>query len=448
MSATPRFIIPAIARPFDVQVTLPGSKSIALRQLAMSALTSGTSIVRGIPECDDTAAMLDCLAALGCTVAPAEITGSSPADALTREDAFAVTGPMNLTDDVTLEARMSGASTRLLLGLAAIRSGRTQIDGHSSLRVRTNAPLYEVLSRYGCTVESEDGGLPVTVQGPLKIGAGQNEPLRIDGSLSSQYITALLVVAPLFGGTQRIEISGDLVSRPYIDITLSEMRKRGAQAGWKSARVLEITPEPYRNGEFTVEGDATAATYFSALATLHGGSITLDNIGTSTHQGDYGFMEVMASIGAEVDASDHATTIRGRGLLPLEPIDMTTMPDAALTLIAMGPLLPSGASINGLSSLHHKECDRLLCPVAEFKEMGITVAATEDSIQIEPIAADQIRPHTLNTYHDHRMAMAFSLLGSVTGHLGVDDPAVVNKTFPAYWEAYARLVENGPEVSR
>lgn len=373
--------------------------------------------------------MLDCLAALGCAVETLD-------DGSTRVD-----GPMDMQSDVSLNARMSGASTRLLLGLAALRSGCTEIDGHSSLRVRTNAPLYEVLRRYGCRVDSEDGGLPVSIQGPIKIGAGQNEPMIIDGSLSSQYITALLIVAPLFGGTQRIEISGDLVSRPYIDISLNEMRKRGANASWKSRRVLEIASNPYRSGTYQVEGDATAATYFAGLATLHGAEVTLDNLGTSTRQGDYEFMQIMASLGAELEAQKNTTTIKGKGLTPLAPIDMTEMPDAALTLIAMGPMLPSGVSISGLSSLHHKECDRLLCPVEEFTAMGIRARPTHDTIEIDPIPVQDVLPHTLNTYHDHRMAMAFSLLGSFTGRLGIDDAAVVNKTYPAYWDAYSRLIE-------
>lgn len=425
MSAEP-FVIPRITTPFDVALALPGSKSIALRQMAIAALTSGESIITGVPPCDDTDAMLDCLRALGVTVAH-------------EDGAFRVTGPMAFEGNVELDARMSGASTRLLIGLAALRSGRTLIDGHHSLRVRTNEPLYELLRRHGCQVTGQ-AGLPVTIVGPLGVGAGQNAPLVIDGGLSSQYTTALLLIAPLLGGTQRIEITGKLVSRPYIDITLNEMRKRGAVAAWKNERVLEVAPQPYTTGSFDVEGDATAASYFAGLATLHGGRVTLTNLGEQTRQGDYAFNDVMERLGASVTRSAGETVIKGGVLRGLDGIDMTAMPDAGLTLIAMAPLLPNPLTITGLSTLKHKECDRLECPAAEFAKMGIPAQTTADSITVTPTAAVNMTAHELTTYHDHRMAMAFSLLGSVTGTMAVDDPAVVGKTFPGYWEAYARLL--------
>ncbi len=422
MSSSP-YLVPRITRPFDAHITLPGSKSIALRQLAIAALTDGCTVLHGVPPCDDTDAMLDCLGALGVQV------HAQP------DQSLQVQGPMQLDGEVHLNPRMSGASTRLLIGLAALRRGPTHIDGHGSLRVRTNAPLYEVLRRHGCRVDDHQGGLPVTLQGPITNASH----LQIDGSLSSQYITALLVIAPLLAEPDKpvhIELSSQVVSRPYIDITLTEMAKRGADAAWRGGETLVVQAGAYQPGEYRVEGDATAATYFTALATLHSGRVTLDNLGHGTHQGDYGFCRIMESLGAQVTSSDDSTTVQGPGnLKPLPSQDMTTMPDAALTLIALSPLLPDGAHITGLSSLHHKECDRLKSPAAEFVPMGISAQTTHDSIRVQPLDGS-MHSHVLTTYHDHRMAMAFSILGSVSGNLSIDDKAVVDKTFPAYWQAY------------
>ena len=419
------FHVPKIEQAFRVTMVLPGSKSIALRQLAISALSNGCSTVLGLPACDDIDAMLDCLAALGVT-----LQGDY--------QKMVVTGPINTTDDIHLNARMSGASTRLLIGLASLRQGRTTIDGHSSLRTRTNTALLDVLRQHHCQVESDQGGLPLTIQGPIQASTD----LFIDGSLSSQYITALMLIAPVIAqdGPLTIHITGELVSRPYIDITLHEMTKRGARAKWVGTQQLEIQPGSYSAGAVGVEGDATAATYFAALATLHGGTVQLDNLGTDTKQGDYGFIKVMQQLGAQVNHTATQTTIQGpRQLKPINNIDMTTMPDAALTLIGMGTQLPNGITITGLSTLQHKECNRLLCPAEQYQQMGVQVETTTDSICIPAVDAADIQTHTLATYHDHRMAMAFSTLGSITGRLGIDDPDVVGKTYPNYWQDFEKL---------
>jgi 3-phosphoshikimate 1-carboxyvinyltransferase len=202
---------------------------------------------------------------------------------------------------------------------------------------------------------------------------------------------------------------------------------------------LEVKRSPVQSGKFSVEGDATAATYFAALATLHQGEITLANLGANTMQGDYAFCDIMAELGATVTKGE-STTIHGPKQLGALPcIDMTKMPDAALTLIAMAPLLPSVTTLSGLSSLHHKECDRLECSAAELRALGVEVVTSPDSITITPLAPTDMRRHTLKTYHDHRMAMAFSLIGSKSETLSVDDKSVVEKTYPDYWEDYAAL---------
>jgi 3-phosphoshikimate 1-carboxyvinyltransferase len=428
MTSHQPFTVAKLPRGFDATVTLPGSKSIALRQLAISALVEGVSHVQGVPQCDDTDAMIECLQALGVAIE-------------TTERGLKITGPMDFGDrPINLDARMSGASTRLLIALAALRQGVTRIDGHPSLRARTNQPLFDVLSAHGCQITNDGSGLPVEIQGPMR----GEKALIIDGSLSSQYITALMVIAPILAKNQgaqeqHIVIQGDLVSRPYLDITLNEMRKRAVTGHWTQSSQLSIPAQTYQGGDYLVEGDASAASYFSALATLHGGSVTLTNLDASSVQGDYAFGEVMEALGAQVERQGMTRITGPATLTALDRIDMQDMPDVALTLIAMAPLLPSPIEITGLQSLHHKECDRLECPAKELTAMGVSLSTTQSSIRIEPLKDKQPQAHLLTTYHDHRMAMAFATIGSAYGGLTVDDKSVVNKTYPNFWTDYALL---------
>ncbi|MEM7079926.1 MAG: 3-phosphoshikimate 1-carboxyvinyltransferase [Pseudomonadota bacterium] len=418
--------IPTIRKPFVASIELPGSKSIALRQLAMAALTHGHSTISGVPECDDILAMLDCLRALGVQI---DYDGRT----------VSAVGPMDLHGDVALNLRMSGASTRLVLALAALRHGTTKLDGHASLRARPHAPLLEVLRAHGCQVEDANGCLPATIRGPFEAPPS----LTIDGSISSQYITALLTSAPWFmrEDTQQIIIAGDLVSKPYLDITLNEMAKRGISATWLDERTFQVNSGGYASGEFEVEGDATAASYFIALATLHGGQVTLENLGERSKQGDYAFLNIAEQLGASVERQAHSTVITGpTQLTPLAEVDMESMPDAALTLIAMAPLLPTGARITGLSTLKHKECDRLVCSSTELSKLGVKHSVDDQSITIETADAQALQAIELNTYDDHRMAMAFSTLASRVGNMRVDDLQVVAKTYPNYWQDYRKLI--------
>ena len=425
---TTSYQIPPLTKRFDTQVTLPGSKSIALRQLAMSALVNGKTTLRGIPECDDIDAMIECLGNLGAKIQQ-------------RNNELEISGPIDLSDKtVSINARMSGASTRILIGMAALRKGLTRIDGHESLRKRTNEPLLNALEQMGCYVKRERGGLPVEIKGPV-----MSPGFEIAGNISSQYVTALLLISPFVNREKSvvINITGDLVSKPYIDITVNEMRKRGLRIGWSGSRHLVVESGSYSDGEYSIEGDATAASYFSAIATIHNSSVNFPNLGSNTVQGDYFFFEVMEQLGAKVEREDQSTNVSGSIQLEgLGDLDMNNHPDVALTLIAMSPLIPGTTKISGLSSLHHKECDRLDCPAAEFKIMGVPFRKTDTSITIDEITTGSIKPHTLCTYHDHRMAMAFSVLASKTGSITIDDKNVVDKTYPNYWVDYQSLFQD------
>ncbi len=420
--------IAVIEAPFDAHITLPGSKSIALRQMAISALCEDGSSLSGIPDCDDVDAMFSCLQRLGVGIVRAKPGG------------LVVTRPMSRSTDVHLDAHMSGVSARLLLAMAALRAGSTSLDGRPSLRARTNADLLAILSSCGCLVEACPGGLlPARIRGPVVLPT----ELRVSASLSSQHVSALALIAPFFG--LDLHVQGDCVSKPYIDISLHEMRRRGVAATWVApGACIRIARLRYRGGDYRVEGDATAATYFAALATLHGGRVTCTNLGRNTVQGDYGFFSILQRLGARVVANEDCTLIQGpQRLCGLTDINMSDMPDAALTLMTLAPLLPTATRINGLASLHHKECDRLTCAGRELRRLGVHCIIGEEHIEIQPLGDSLFQVSRagveIRTYEDHRMAMAFSILASRLGHCRIDNPEVVAKTYPNYWRDYGRL---------
>lgn len=418
-------------RAFDFRVALPGSKSLTLRDCAIAALADGESIVRYPGECDDYWRMKDSLRRLQIAVddsAPESVRIGG------RGGEFAA-------GEVELFTGQSAVSTRLLLAMAALRPGVTHIDGHSSMRARPNKPLIDALSALGANVEStNDGYLPARVKGSKQLAG----PVLVPSDISSQYLTSLLIIAPLLESGLRIDVAGQLTSKPYVDLTLDEMGKFGVSVDNHDYTALFVKPQRYRARELAVEGDASAASYFAALATLHGGRVEFENLGTSTRQGDYAFFELCEALGARVERSLQRTEIIGpeRGLGHFDgPVDMKSMPDVAPTLMMMAPFLATKTHITGLATLRVKECDRISAPARELGKLGIGVEEGPDYIIIEPLGAAaraRTAPVDIETYHDHRIAMSFGVLGSKLQGLRIQDPGCVAKTYPSYWRDWER----------
>ena len=409
---------------YKLAVKLPGSKSIALRQLTMAGLCQEPSDVIGIPDCDDTQAMMDCLANLG-----AKFDYRDERVTLEKGIDMAI-------DRAQLNLRMSGTSTRLLLGVCSLISGTIRLDGHASLRARSNASLLEAIASMGCHVSSTDGLLPVELRGPIK----PQSIVCIDTSISSQYLSSLLIALPATGVQSKIELNNALVSKPYVDITISEMTKRGISVSWETESTLSYEGTNYKGGTYNIEGDASGASYFAAMATLHGGSVTFTNLGCNTKQGDYRFLEILEHLGAVVTRNEVTTTVTGSGTLnSLNEVDMEDLPDTALTLMCLAPFLKTRTTITGISSLAHKECHRIQCPARELQKLGVPVKYGKDFITISPMNPTELNSGcSINTYDDHRMAMAFSIIGSMAD-INIESPEVVSKTYPRYWKEFARL---------
>jgi 3-phosphoshikimate 1-carboxyvinyltransferase len=416
---------------FDFETPLPGSKSLTLRDCAIAALADGTSTIRYPGECDDYWRMKDCLKRLGIAVDDS------------REDVVRITGRGGEFNggEVALDVGQSAVTTRLLLALASLRPAATVIDGHISMQKRPNKDLVDALRALGATLEStRDGHLPVRVTGTR----GLQGPARVPGTISSQYLTSLLVIAPLIEGGLVIEVEGELTSKPYVDLTLDEMAKFGVNVENHDYRRLVVRPQAYHAGTIDVEGDASAASYFAALATLHGAKITLSNLGTRTRQGDYGFFALCEKLGARITRNVDSTVIEGPRSLAVAfdgPVEMDRMPDVAPTLMMIAPFLARATRITGLATLRVKECDRIAAPTRELRKLGVTVEEGPDTMVIQPLdEAAKLRRGVveIETYHDHRIAMSFGVLGSRLPGLRILDPGCVAKTYPNYWRDWER----------
>jgi 3-phosphoshikimate 1-carboxyvinyltransferase len=375
--------------------------------------------------------MKDCLRRLGIAV---DDSAEDRVLVSGRGGAFA-SGP------VRLDVGQSAVTTRLMLAIAALRPDATTIDGHISMQKRPNKDLVDALRALGASAEStNDGYLPTRVQGSRALRG----PARVSGTISSQYLTSLLIIAPLIQGGLTIEVDGDLTSKPYLDLTLDEMAKFGVQVENQEYRRLVVKQQAYEAGEIPVEGDASAASYFAALATLHGGRISLSNLGSATRQGDFAFFRLCEQLGARVRATSGSTTIEGPRELTASfdaPVDMSSMPDVAPTLMMIAPFLEAATRITGLATLRVKECDRIAAPTRELRKLGIEVEEGPDYMVIQPLteAAKRRREVVeIGTYHDHRIAMSFGVLGSRLPGLRILDPGCVAKTYPNYWKDWQR----------
>jgi 3-phosphoshikimate 1-carboxyvinyltransferase len=418
-----------VKHPFEVALNLPGSKSITLRDFILAALADGTSEIRMPGICDDTDRMEDSLRRMGIPITKDEC-GVLHVEG--RNGQFS-------EEDVDVYMGMSGTSTRLLLGVAALRRGKTRFDAHPSMLARPNKYLLDAIAELGAQVESRDDGyLPATLQGT----GTYNRVLTMRGDRSSQYFSALMQIAPLLPEGLELRVDGELVSKPYIDITINEMKKYGVHVENHDYQRFVIAPQSYKAVNITVEGDASASSYWSALATVHGSTVIFENLGSSTFQGDFQFCEICKQLGADVTYEPNRTTITGPAggqLLPLPDIDMESMPDVAPTLMAIAPFIPGTTRITGLSTLRIKECDRIAVPMEQLRKLGVPLVEGPDFVEIGELPSELPDEVEIPTHDDHRIAMSFAVLASKLGNLKILEPNCVEKTYPLFWADLAKI---------
>jgi 3-phosphoshikimate 1-carboxyvinyltransferase len=416
---------------FNVALRLPGSKSITLRDAVLASLAHGQSLLHFPADCDDFSRISEALIQLGVIIT----AGSRDSVSILGTGGVFRPGPL------LLNAGLSGTAARFLIAMAMLRRDETTIDGLPPLRARPNKHLLDAVADLGAFVRStDDGYLPALIRGPNVC----KPVIRVRGDRSSQYLSALLLVGPLMPEGLELEVDGELVSRPYIDVTLREMLRFGVAVERAGYRRFQVPRQAYQPVAVRVEGDASAASYHAALATIHGGSVTFTNLGRQSAQGDYRFFEICEMLGATVDRDDETTTVTGPPGGQMRPlaaeVNMESMPDTALTLIAIAPLIPGGARITGLGTLRIKECDRISIPARQLDKIGVKTNEGPDYLHVAQLPD---RPSqsivSIETHDDHRVAMSFAVLGTKLGNLQIQDPACVAKSYPGFWDDFRRF---------
>lgn len=407
-----------LGAPLDAVVSVPGSKSIANRALVCAALADGESVLTEVPDGDDTEAMLDCLRILGL---PVERSGT---------DVVIGGGVRRFRKGpVTLPTRLAGTTSRFVTALAALGPGPYTIDGEPPLRRRPMAPLHEALTAMGVAVTAREsaGHLPVTVQGPVDVTLDE---ISLRGDISSQYLTALMLIAPYFPNGLRFVLTTPLVSRPYVRITAAVMEAFGVPGVELGDRIITVPPGRYTAREYTVEPDASSAGYPLAAAAICGGTVRVPGLTHEAVQGDAAFCHVLARMGCEVRQDATGTTVTRKGLLKGIDIDMVDLSDLVPTLAVVGAFAEGTTDIRGVGFIRNKESDRLTDLCAELRRAGIDATDNRDGLVVR-----HSRPHTatLGTHHDHRLAMSFALVGLGASGIIVEDPDVVSKSWPDFW---------------
>jgi len=411
--------IEPLLHPIDADAQLPGSKSITNRALVIAALAEGDTTLEGALFADDTEAMLGCLRDLGLAV-----HRDPDASRVTVTGGGGALSP----GAVTLDARLSGTTSRFVLPLLALSDATVVLDGGEPLRARPMADGIAAVQALGAVVEALDapGHLPIRVRGT----ADPARAVRVPGSVSSQFLSGLLLVAPCLPSGLEVTIVGDLVSRPYVELTLHVMRAFGAEASWATLDRITVAPTGYRGRTYTVEPDASAASYAMAAAAIAGGSVRVAGLGRSSPQGDVRFADVLARMGADVTIGADGIEVRGTGVLHGIDVDLGDLSDTAQTFAAVAVFADGPSEVTGIGFIRAKETDRIAAVVTELVRCGVDAVPTPDGFRIVPGPPS---PAVIETYDDHRMAMSFALLGLRASGIRIADPACVAKTFPGYW---------------
>ncbi len=419
-----------IARAISGTAAVPGSKSITNRALLIAALANGPSTLTGALFSDDTRYMAGALNQLGITV-----RGDEDAE---RFDIAGGDGTFPATVGMLFVGN-SGTTARFLTAALTLGTGEFHLDGVPRMRERPIAPLIDALNQLGADVVSDEGnGCPPLVVRAHGLRGGT---ARLGGDTSSQFFTGLLIAAPYADRGVRIEVNGELVSKPYITITADVMAAFGVtpeidDTDWRS---FAVAPgQHYTGRHYVVEPDASNASYFFAAAAVTGGEIAVDGLGSRSHQGDLEFVRVLEAMGCEVTVSETSTSVRGPadGILRGGEFDFNAISDTAQTLAAIAPFADGPVTIRGIAHNRVKETDRIGAVAAELRKLGQVVDELDDGMTIHP---RPVTPAEIETYDDHRMAMSFAITGLKASGVSILDPACVAKTFPSFFERLADL---------
>lgn len=432
----------APARQASGQIRLPGSKSISNRVLLLSALCMGTTRIDGVLHSDDTRVMLQALETLGATVEP---LGENSVQ-ITSTGVFS-------NKNITLFLGNAGTAFRPLTAALAFAGGDYELSGVARMHERPIGDLVDALVTLGARIDY----LGSTGYPPLAIHASKaaGHRVQVNGSVSSQFLTALLIASPLIvaqsGQDLTIAVIGELISKPYINITINLMARFGVQVTALEEPTGNLSFHIDQNaryvspGNIAVEGDASSASYFLALGLIGQGPVSVKGVDRDSIQGDVRFVDTLIHMGATATDGSQIMTVSGRSVSSGERLhafdqDFNLIPDAAMTAAVLAIYADGPCTLRNIGSWRVKETDRIHAMVTELRKLGAEVSSGDDWLTVHPIASDAWRPAVIHTYDDHRMAMCFSLATFGPVSVTIEDPGCVAKTFPDYFDQYHRLV--------
>ncbi|XXU21147.1 3-phosphoshikimate 1-carboxyvinyltransferase [Sorangium sp. So ce861] len=413
-------ILPLSSTP-ELIWRVPGSKSITNRALVLAALADGESTLEGVLHSDDTRHMRSALEAMGIGIQDA-----GPETLVVQGGRHRLRAP-----ERELFVGNSGTTVRFLAALACLVPGEVVLVGDEHMAKRPIADLVDGLRQLGADVACATGCPPLRIRG----GRLKGGTLTMRGDRSSQYFSAVMMAGPLAESAIELRIAGELVSRPYVEITRRMVADFGGRID-EAAGAFTIHPASgYRPRRYPIEPDASSASYPFALAAAAGGAITVPGLGEGALQGDYRFVELLEQAGARVSKQADATTVRSDGRLRGIDVDMHHISDTVMTLAAIAPLFEGPTTIRNVANIRIKETDRLAATVAELRRLGQEVSHGDDWLRIEP---RPLTPALVHSYSDHRMAMSFAILGLCRPGITIENPACVAKTYPTFWDDVER----------
>jgi len=429
--------IPPLARAAGT-VALPGSKSISNRTLLLSALSTGATRVRGLLDADDIDRMLDALVALGVRIDP-ETPG--------RDFVVHGTGGVFPVAHAKLFLGNAGTAFRPLTAVLALARGHYELAGVSRMHERPIGDLVDALRALGADIRylAHDGFPPLAIGPGPASGIGPPGRVTVRGDVSSQFLSALLMALPMLTAgsarEMRVDIAGELISKPYVAITVALMDRFGVAIQHEDWRTFRV-PAGGRYaspGSIDVEGDASTASYFLAAGAVGGGPVRVTGVGRRSIQGDVAFADALAQMGAVVRCGDDWIEVSAGNALRGIALDCTPIPDAAMTLAVVALFAHGATKLTGIASWRVKETDRITAMATELAKIGARVEVGADALTVHP--PERLTAATIDTYDDHRMAMCFSLaaLGGVA--IRINDPECVRKTFPGYFDAFRSIVQ-------
>lgn len=428
MAGRDPYPVPPLTRPLQATVRVPGSKSLTNRALLVAALADGVTTLANTLDSDDARRFSESLERLGFSIVhrpPSiiEVAGLAGRIPAARADLF---------------VGNAGTAARFLTAFLPLGRGEYRLDGDARMRARPIQDLLDALRQLNVAVECPTGCPPVRIQARGLAGGRA----VVAGSVSSQFLSGLLMAAPYAAGPLMLEVAGELNSRPYVDMTLAVMADFGVAVERQGYARFVVQPQRYQaRAEYAIESDASAASYFFAAPAVAGGRVRVAAISRRSRQGDMAFLEVLARMGCVVtDGPDWIEVAGPAGPLRGVDVDLRDLPDTAQTLAAIAPFAATPTTIRGIASARVKETDRVAATCAELARLGVDVDEHPDGLTIRP--GRPLRPAVIETYNDHRMAMAFALVGLRSPGVAIANPGCVSKTFPDFFQVLEGLRES------